>query len=127
MYYPPSWRVESEDSDSVKFDAPVFAWARVTVSSQVRQNSRMRRADDDEQRLLALADAQANAATRGGLDFILLQKSVKDYGVYEGYVIESKTYDDIYDAWAARIHVTVLFELEGFITANYGRAGTERL
>ena len=112
------------------FDAPGFAWAIVSVSSQVGQNSQGRRADDDEQALLALADMEADNADSAGLDFVLVRKSVKDYGAYEGYTIESKSIDefrDKYDSWAAKIAVTVLLEPDGSIRVVYGRAGTQGL
>jgi len=122
VYYPPSWRVKSEDSDGVSLEASDLAFAGITID-RGRPYVEGCQAGDDECILNALARGQADVAGDWGYDYILEYKGIWDDGVYRGYVIESRAYYDTYDGWCYTVMVTIL-NPNSSIIADYSRCAT---
>jgi hypothetical protein len=83
---------------------------------------------DPQQALSCLAANTADLVS--SLDtFQLIGTDLWDDGVHQGYVVESRKKDYVYDVWSARISVFIPIEGDPatMISAQYGRVGTKNL
>jgi hypothetical protein len=123
--HPPVWTVNDESPSSVSFNVSPFALSNIGI---FKPECELNFEHDPEQAQRCLAVYVADFGS--SLDtFQLVSTDLWDDGVYQGYVVEAREKDYVYDVWSYQVWVFIPPPNESteMISVLYRRAGTKNI